>query len=216
MVVRGASRAGGAGIAAVTGRRVVRIGFIMSKPGPLCVSIAVAMTLAAASALAAEAKPAASACAGAPPKLAAPAGNALSFELQAEGVQIYSCATAPGAGSPAWALQAPEATLLDERGQRAGTHGAGPTWEAPDGSRVVGAKLESASPDPGAIPWLLLRAASHGGGRGRMTEVTFVQRVRTSGGLAPGEGCSAATVGAVVRVPYRAVYCFYRGDSAPR
>jgi hypothetical protein len=40
--------------------------------------------------------------------------------------------------------------------------------------------------------------------------VTFVQRVQTSGGVAPSSGCSAAAVGAVARVPYEARYCFYR------
>jgi hypothetical protein len=47
-----------------------------------------------------------------------------------------------------------------------------------------------------------------------MTDVTFVQRVATSGGNAPAEGCRAETVGAVARVPYRAVYCFYRNHGS--
>jgi hypothetical protein len=160
---------------------------------------------------AAEPAGGASACSGAlPSALAAPAEHGLAFELRADGVQIYSCAQPAGAVRPAWALQAPEATLVDERGEQAGKHGAGPTWEALDGSSVVGAKVESATPDPTAIPWLLLRAVSHGAGQGRMADVTFVQRIQTSGGLAPSQGCSTATVGTVVRVPYQAVYCFHR------
>jgi hypothetical protein len=169
-----------------------------------------------ASTLSADTKAAApgSVCSGPMPSaLAAPDGNGLAFEARADGVQIYSCASSSGAAGPAWTLQAPEATLVDEQGQRVGSHAAGPTWEALDGSSVVGAKVEAATPDPAAIPWLLLRAASHGTGRGRMAEVTFVQRVRTSGGLAPSEGCSATTLGTVVRVPYRAVYCFYRNGN---
>jgi hypothetical protein len=124
------------------------------------------------------------------------------------GVQIYSCSAA--AGGPAWAFRAPEARLVDRRGRFAGTHRAGPTWEALDGSSVLGAKVEAATPDPAAIPWLLLRAASHHAGSGRMADVTFVQRLQTSGGVAPSGGCSAATVDVVARVPYRAIYCFYR------
>ncbi len=165
-------------------------------------------------AVAADAGPASACAADVPAKLAAPDGQELAFELRAEGVQVYACAPPAGSsGAPAWTLQAPEATLTDAGGRRAGTHRAGPTWEAADGSLVVGAKVEAASPDPSAIPWLLLRAASHEGS-GRMAEVTWVQRVRTSGGLAPAEGCSAATAGAVTRVPYRATYCFYRGRDA--
>jgi hypothetical protein len=167
----------------------------------------------ASSAAGARPEASSSACSGTmPPALAAPAGNELAFALDAEGVQIYSCSSPSGAadGNPTWAFQAPEATLLDGRGQLAGKHGAGPTWQSLDGSSVVGTKVEGATPDPAAIPWLLLRASSHGGGAGRMADVTFVQRLQTSGGIAPSEGCSAASIGAVARVPYRAVYCFYR------
>jgi hypothetical protein len=147
-----------------------------------------------------------------PASLAAPAGHDLAFELSADGVQIYVCGGPPGAH--AWAFQAPEAKLVDSRGQLAGTHHAGPTWEGVDGSKVVGAKVEGATPDPAAIPWLLLRAASNAGA-GRMADVTFVQRIQTSGGLAPAAGCGSATAGAVARVPYRAAYCFYRKQALP-
>lgn len=145
-----------------------------------------------------------------PAALRPPAGNAPAFELQAEGVQIYGCAASGGAF--AWTFQAPEARLLGPGGQLAGKHYAGPTWEASDGSKVVGVKVEGATPDPAAIPWLLLRAASHEGS-GRMEEVTFVQRLQTSGGNAPSEGCDAAHAGAVARVPYRAAYRFYRKEA---
>ena len=180
-------------------------------------SLAALLAAGAGCAGAERARPEASAsvCSGAPPALAAPAGNELAFELLAEGVQIYSCAGSGGAAAagPAWTFQAPEATLTERSGRSAGTHGAGPSWTANDGSSVVGAKVEAATPDPSAIAWLLLRAASHGG-EGRMADVTFVQRLQTSGGNAPSEGCSPATVGAVARVPYRAVYCFYRGKES--
>ncbi len=145
-----------------------------------------------------------------PPTLAVPGGNQLAFALEAEGVQIYTCA-ATGA-SFAWAFQAPEAKLSEVSGPAAGTHYAGPTWESTDGSKVVGAKVEGATPDPAAIPWLLLRASSHAGS-GRMENVTFVQRIRTSGGNAPSLGCDATHVGAVARVPYRALYRFYRSEA---
>jgi hypothetical protein len=151
----------------------------------------------------------ASACGGGlPAGLAVPAGNDLALELQAEGAQVYVCGGSNGAF--AWSFQAPEAKLLGPGGQLAGSHYAGPTWESSDGSKVVGAKVDAATPDPASIPWLLLRAAAHAGS-GRMAEVTFVQRLRTSGGNAPAGGCDSAHAGAVVRVPYRAVYCFYRG-----
>jgi Protein of unknown function (DUF3455) len=187
-----------------------------SRAGSVVLSSIAALATACAGS--AEMRPAATASRSAgsgaiPPALAAPAGNELAFELRAEGVQIYSCAPAgEAAAAPAWAFQVPEATLTDRRGQSAGKHGAGPTWEALDGSTVQGAKVEAATADPSAIPWLLLRAASHGGSRGQMSGVTFVQRVDTAGGNAPSEGCGAETVGAVARVPYHAVYRFFRSS----
>lgn len=146
-------------------------------------------------------------CRELPPALAVPAGNVLAFALEADGVQIYACNASNA--SYGWVFQAPEARLSEARGQEAGKHYAGPTWESTDGSKVVGAKVEAVTPDAAAIPWLLLSAASHTGA-GRMEKVTFVQRIGTRGGNAPSEGCDLAHAGAIARVPYRAVYCFYR------
>jgi FtsP/CotA-like multicopper oxidase with cupredoxin domain len=139
-------------------------------------------------------------------ELAAPAGNGLQLQLEAVGVQIYTCTTT--ATGDAWVFTAPEATLFAAGGGAAGKHYAGPTWEAQDGSTVVGARVAAATPEPSAIPWLLLRATSHGS-NGKLGGVTFIQRVATSGGVPPASGCSAATAGAVAKVPYRATYCFY-------
>jgi hypothetical protein len=180
----------------------------------MSVAAACAVALATSHPAAAEPSAAPSPChAGLPAGLAAPAGNELAFELQAVGVQVYACSATSGA--PAWTFQAPEATLAGPDGQAAGKHFSGPTWEGTDGSRVVGAKVAAAIPDPSAIPWLLLGASSHVGG-GRMADVTFVQRVATSGGNAPAGGCDASHVGKVARVPYRAAYCFYRARDSSR
>ena len=187
-----------------------------SKPASIAVSASIAALLLSGGAYAASdsrTETNRAACAGmTPPGLAPPDGNELAFELFAEGVQIYTCTPPAGAagGPPAWTLKAPEAALVDSHGVSSGRHGGGPTWEAPDGSSVVAAKVGSVAADPSSVPWLLLRATSHAGGGGRMADVTYVQRRDTSGGIAPAEGCSAASLGAMARVPYRAVYCFYR------
>jgi len=57
----------------------------------------------------------------------------------AEGVQIYACR------SGAWALVAPRATLYGDNGKVIGSHFGGPTWQARDGSSVVG-RRSTASP----------------------------------------------------------------------
>jgi hypothetical protein len=142
-----------------------------------------------------------------PEALAVPQGNKLTFALTAEGAQIYDC-KATADGSAAWVFRAPEADLFGRRGRLAGSHYAGPTWEALDGSTVVAARLAGVTVDATAIPWLLLQAASHAGD-GRMSTVTFIHRVSTTGGLAPVSGCDATQLGGVAEVEYTATYLFY-------
>ena len=131
---------------------------------------------------------------------------------RAEGSQIYTCtATSGGYG---WSFKAPEAALSDDRCAAKGTHFAGPTWKwTADGSAVVGMKVADApAPESAGIPWLLLKTASTSGD-GFFARVSAVQRVDTVGGLAPGSGCDAASLGREVNVPYTAVYYFYTGGS---
>jgi hypothetical protein len=143
-----------------------------------------------------------------PANLKVPPGNAVILRGLAVGVQIYDCrATQSG---PQWVFRAPEAGLFRGNAQLIVTHYAGPTWQALDGSRVAGALVASSpAPNPGSIPWLLLRAASHEG-TGTLSGVTYIQRVLTGGGTSPAaESCSANQVGSEARVEYIAVYHFY-------
>lgn len=153
--------------------------------------------------------PAAAQTAQGPEVLHPPAGERVLFDLQARGVQIYACQAATGSGGFAWTLKAPEATLFDDRGEPWGRHSAGPSWEAPDGSRIVGeVRARMDAPVADAIPWLLLSVRSHEG-TGRFTPVASIQRLDTIGGVAPAGGCDAAHHGAEVQVPYTARYVFY-------
>jgi hypothetical protein len=144
-----------------------------------------------------------------PDALRAPAGESLVRTLKASGVQIYECRQAAGGGAPAWAFVAPEATLVDSSGAVVVHHYAGPSWEAGDGSKVVGVVTAKAdAPDASAIPWLLLQTHSTGK-PGAFAKVSSVQRVATAGGVAPVAGCDATAVGRQERVPYTAEYAFY-------
>ena len=130
------------------------------------------------------------------------------IETEGKGVQVYTCV--PGPGGFGWRPKGPEAVLTNKAGTVVGTHFAGPSWQAKDGSMVTGEVVSSAVGEAGAIPWLVLRGASHAG-RGLFATVTFVVRTRTSGGLAPAEGCDGAHAGQDVRVPYTAAYTFFPG-----
>jgi hypothetical protein len=146
------------------------------------------------------------------PAAAAAAPSDAAIELTGRGFQIYECAAAP-AGA-AWKLKGPDAMLFDAAGRVAGRHYAGPTWEAPDGSKVVGAPIvASPAPEAGAVPWLVLKAATHEN-PGAFAQVAFIARTDTVGGAAPPTGCDAAHLGAESRGPYSATYIFFR-SAAP-
>jgi hypothetical protein len=98
---------------------------------------------------------------------------------------------------------------LDASGAEVGRHFAGPSWRARDGSTVVGEVLVSSpTPQPGAIPWLLLRARSHVG-QGLFAAIGYIARIDTRGGLAPAAGCNQAHAGGETRVSYQATYLLF-------
>ena len=145
--------------------------------------------------------------------IAVPAGNKVFLVGHAKGVQIYKCSDS------AWAFVAPRADLFGDNGKLIVTHFAGPTWQAKDGSTVVGTVEQRATPDATAIPWLRLKAASTAAGPDgdRLVHTTYIQRVATTGGLAPAAAnCTAATAGAVAEVPYTADYYFWKATGGGR
>ncbi|HEY5451064.1 MAG TPA: DUF3455 domain-containing protein [Polyangia bacterium] len=147
-----------------------------------------------------------------PSAIAVPTDVRLAVHDRASGMQIYNCAASAGAGGTptyAWTFKAPDALLVDMNFTPVALHGAGPSWTASDGSVVVAPEIARAdAPRADAIPWLLLKELSTSG-PGVFSDVAFVQRINTSGGVAPTTGCDASTVNTLVRVPYAADYYFY-------
>ena len=130
------------------------------------------------------------------------------LEGLASGVQLYECTTDSAKGYQ-WRFKGPEARLVDRGGRDLGKHYGGPTWEAPDGSKVVAeVRSQAKSPDATAIPHLLLKAKATSG-NGVYGNVRSIQRVATEGGRAPEVNCSRDNVAQVARVPYKATYYFY-------
>jgi hypothetical protein len=161
-----------------------------------------------------------------PADLKVPARHTLFLRASATGTQNYICLpTASGFG---WAFFGPQATLFEFNTQII-THFLSPnpdendlpraTWQhSQDTSRICGNAIASSSDPkfvkPGAIPWLLLEVvgADPGPGGGtRLTETAYIQRIGTSGGVAPTTGCNEApNVGAKALVPYETDYLFYK------
>ena len=145
-----------------------------------------------------------------PGDIAVPAGNVLSTMGSAQGFQIYTC-QAQGTGF-AWVLQQPMAVLTQGGHKPFALHYGGPTWMALDGSAVTATRAGTApAPSGDAIPWLLLKATpTNPQAGGTFSSTTFIQRVDTTGGVAPSTGCDADHVGTTAPVFYTADYYFYR------
>jgi hypothetical protein len=132
-----------------------------------------------------------------PPEIQAPPGNRLIARMYARGVQVYQCITG------AWAFLEPAAVLSDWG--PAAIHFRGPSWESTRDGSLVEAKVVASSPVPGSIPQLLLQA-TRTRGDGIFGRVTYIQRLNTTGGVAPTTAC---TDGQTQGVPYTAEYRFY-------
>jgi hypothetical protein len=162
-----------------------------------------------------------------PAVLQVPAGNSVFREGHAFGTQNYICL--PSGSGFAWTFFGPQATLLNDDDEPIIFHFLSPnpfesgtpraTWQHSRNGSTVWAKAIATSADPafvaaGAIPWLLLQpvgAQSGPTGGDSLTKTTFIQRLDTSGGIAPSTGCALSTdVGKKALVPYTANYFFYK------
>ena len=125
--------------------------------------------------------------------------------LRGVGKQVYDCATNGGA----FTFREPIAGLFTSRGIPAAIHGKGPFWANFDGSHVDGSGAVSApSTDPTKnVPWLRLVGTPTPGTTGVFSNVAFIQRIDTRGGVAPTSPCTTAPT--TVAVDYTANYVFW-------
>ena len=169
------------------------------------VAVIAALSLAAQVALAGPPSPT-----GVPDQIQVGDGNKVFLVGHGVGVQIYTC------NGSVWSSAVPRANLYDDNGKLIITHFAGPTWQTADGSKAVGTVVDKVILDETAIPWVLLSAKTTPGPDGdRLVDTSFIQRLETTGGLAPpAADCNAATAGTVVEVPYTAEYVFWKHTAA--
>ena len=149
-----------------------------------------------------------------PAGLEVPAGNELKSHATGVGVQIYVWTINPtNPALASWVFKAPHAVLFaphdDDQGSVVGIHFAGPIWQGNDGSKVAAARVAGVTVDPSAVPWLLLKRTT-ATGVGVFDDITYIQRLKTVGGLAPTTPGSSA--GEEVLVPYVADYYFYHAS----
>ena len=134
----------------------------------------------------------------------------------ATGTQNYVCEsqTTDAGTTYVWTFVGPQANLEDCNAQLIGHHfaseagAAAPEWQTTDQSYVIAAKQAAYSADASAVPWLLLKETSNGGS-GTIAKTLYVQRLFTSGGIAPTTTCDSNSLDASSNVPYTADYYFY-------
>lgn len=146
-----------------------------------------------------------------PDAVKVPAGNKVAMQTVGVGEITYECkvkADMPGAF--AWVFVGPQADLMSRSGTKLGTYYGPPaTWASTDGSKITGTQLAVAPGGTGNIPLQLVKA-NPAMGMGAMTDVTYVQRLFTQGGVAPTSTCDATTLGSKQIVTYQADYIFWK------
>jgi hypothetical protein len=143
--------------------------------------------------------PAPPAPAPAPSGIDAPAGSRVVGTADVvTGTQTYTCA----AGTFVGTNSVPEAQLSGSIGDI--HHFGGPSWQSVADQSLVTATKKDFVNVAGSIPELLLTVNSHSG-TGILSDVAFIQRLKTSGGAAPTAACAD---GEKAAVPYRATYVF--------
>ena len=148
-----------------------------------------------------------------PDSIAVPDGNKMAYKVYATGVQIYQVKRSTI--DPAvfvWVNIAPSATLFlrSDFTNQVGIHYGGPSWEFTKGpyknEKAVAAKLKQVNMN-GTIPWLLLKVVDSLSSDGN--QVSYIQRVCTTGGLMPSSIPVENDLGKTESVPYTAIYLFY-------
>jgi Protein of unknown function (DUF3455) len=121
------------------------------------------------------------------------------------GKQVYDC------NAGAFTFREPVAGLLS-RGVQAAIHGKGPFWASLDGSHVDGSGAVSPPESPAYtdlsknVPWLKLVGTPTPNTTGVFSNVAFIQRLDTRGGVKPTGSCSGTKT---VAVDYTANYVFW-------
>lgn len=135
--------------------------------------------------------------------------------VHATGVQRYACQA-----NGAWLFTDPVATLFNQDGSQnaIGSHYLNvatgrPVWQLQDGSMVEAARKAAAPAGPGNIAALLLETATSASGDDgdRLAKTTWVQRLNTSGGVAPAGAC---VPGDRAAVSYATDYVFWKAGGS--
>ncbi len=145
-----------------------------------------------------------------PADIRVPAGHQAVLEARGVGELQYECqATSLSPWQYAWLPRDRSIELRDSANNTITLARSARSWVHRDGSELV--VREFVEVDNGAPNLPLQRARVEASKLpGTLSNISYIQRIRTVGGLPSVRNCSSAELGMRVRVPYEADYVFWR------
>lgn len=146
-----------------------------------------------------------------PEDIRVPAGNQAVLEAQGKGNLLYECqAIRRSPHEYAWLLRSNALALSDSYGRAILYYpGLQSRWVHSDGSQILAREFVKVSNDEQSLPLQRAKAESSGI-PGALKDISYVQNLRTHGGVVTSKPCVAATLGMRVSVPYESDYVFWR------
>ncbi|HEX4855637.1 MAG TPA: DUF3455 domain-containing protein [Limnobacter sp.] len=141
------------------------------------------------------------------------AGNIEVLSVQARGQVVYVCRREQAPLTTyKWLVGSASAVLTDAEGREIGRHSANPArWSHVDGSFVSGSQVAVSPHGEKNLPFQLVKT-DVAGGQGVLTAVSYIQRLGTSGGVAPRSSCEAGNEGERAEVEFTAEYRFWKAS----
>lgn len=146
-----------------------------------------------------------------PEGIRVPTGNQAVLEAQGKGTLHYECQAVRRAPREyAWLLRNTALPLSDTYGHAIVYYpGLQSRWVHSDGSQVLAREFVEVSNDDQSLPLQRARAEPSAI-PGALKDISYVQNLRTHGGVVTSKPCVAGNLGMRVSVPYEADYVFWR------
>ena len=149
-----------------------------------------------------------------PEPIRVPQGHQAVVEATGRGTLVYECqAIRRTPFQYSWLLQTASLRLEDSRGQSV-TYlpGSRARWIHTDGSSVSAREFVEVPANGNNLP-MVRAAAEMSVGPGVLDKVSYIQTVKTSGGVIANPPCTAGNLGMRSSAPYEAAFVFWRPTS---
>ena len=151
---------------------------------------------------------------GLPEAIRVPAGHQVALQASGSGELLYVCQAIKRAPFQyAWLLQTSSVRLQDGSGRSISYYpGTRSRWVHSDGSQVVAQELVEAAGDGVSLPQqrAKVEVPATPGVTGTLSQVSYVQTLRSIGGVVTSKPCVAGSLGMRMAVPVESDYVFWQ------